>query len=111
MHVWDINCTCVAALAWPSLTKQMRKKETKTNIISFIFPGWLEPMLDRIAINISNVITPVIDSIIDTTLQYHIDRDINSVQVGGFNWNLHFRWHTVPERERRRRKEITDPIW
>ena len=99
------------ALAWPSVPMQCEQRTVPNNFISFIFPGWLEPMLDRIAINISNVITPVIDAINDTTLKYHNDLDINSVQVGGFNWNLQFRWHSVPERERRRRKAVTDPIW
>ena len=47
--------------------------------------GWLEPLLDRIARNATNVVTPIIDVIDDTTFQYHYGP---GVAVGGFDWNL-----------------------
>lgn len=47
--------------------------------------GWLEPLLDRIARNSTNVVTPIIDVIDDTTFQYHYGP---GVAVGGFDWNL-----------------------
>lgn len=47
--------------------------------------GWLEPLLDRIARNATNVVTPVIDVIDDNTFQYHHGP---GVAVGGFDWNL-----------------------
>ena len=72
--------------------------------------GWLEPLLDRIARNKTTVVCPVIDVIDDTTLQYHY-HDSTGVQVGGFDWNLQFNWHPVPEAERKRHKDPSEPVW
>jgi len=71
--------------------------------------GWLEPLLDRIAANRSNVVAPVIDVIDDKTMQYKFG-DARATNVGGFEWNLQFNWHGIPEREKRRRKLDIDPI-
>lgn len=84
------------------------KKIVKKN--SFVSPikirlGWLEPLLDRIARNSTTVVCPVIDVIDDTTMEYHW-RDSGGVNVGGFDWNLQFNWHAVPERERKRHKVL-----
>ena len=68
-----------------------------------LIKGWLEPLLDRIARNSTTVVCPVIDVIDDTTMEYHY-RDSTGVNVGGFDWNLQFNWHAVPERERKRHK-------
>ncbi|XP_016922099.1 putative polypeptide N-acetylgalactosaminyltransferase 9 isoform X1 [Apis cerana] len=72
--------------------------------------GWLEPLLDRIARNPTTVVCPVIDVIDDTTLEYHW-RDSGGVNVGGFDWNLQFNWHAVPEREKKRHKNPAEPVW
>jgi polypeptide N-acetylgalactosaminyltransferase len=68
-------------------------------------------MLDRIARNWSTVVVPVIDVILDDTIQYKrlLGEDI---QVGGFSWGLVFNWHILPERERKRRdhKDYL-PMW
>jgi polypeptide N-acetylgalactosaminyltransferase len=48
-------------------------------------PGWLEPLLDRIARNSTTVVCPVIDVISDDTLAYHGGAYF---AVGGFDWNL-----------------------
>ncbi|EEC06085.1 N-acetylgalactosaminyl transferase, putative [Ixodes scapularis] len=71
--------------------------------------GWLEPLLDRIARNSTTVVCPVIDVISDSTFEYHY-RDSGGVNVGGFDWNLQFSWHAVPERERKRRLHSWDPV-
>ena len=55
--------------------------------IFLFFTGWLEPLLDRIAENKSNVVTPVIDVIDDDTLKYQYS-SAQSTSVGGFDWNL-----------------------
>lgn len=74
------------------------------------FPtGWLEPLLSRIAENKSNVVTPVIDVIDDSTLRYQFS-SAQSTSVGGFDWNLQFNWHAIPDAERRRRKSVIDPV-
>ncbi|KAB0792940.1 hypothetical protein PPYR_12560 [Photinus pyralis] len=72
--------------------------------------GWLEPLLDRIARDSTTVVCPVIDVIDDTTLEYHW-RDSSGVNVGGFDWNLQFNWHAVPEREKTKHKNSAEPVW
>ncbi|XP_046389474.1 putative polypeptide N-acetylgalactosaminyltransferase 9 isoform X2 [Ischnura elegans] len=72
--------------------------------------GWLEPLLDRIAKNSTTVVCPVIDVLDDTTLEYHW-RGSGAVNVGGFDWNLQFNWHAVPERERKKHKDSAEPVW
>ncbi|XP_023163949.2 putative polypeptide N-acetylgalactosaminyltransferase 9 isoform X2 [Drosophila hydei] len=72
--------------------------------------GWLEPLLDRIARNSTTVVCPVIDVIDDTTLEFHY-RDSSGVNVGGFDWNLQFSWHSVPEREKKRHNSTSEPVY
>nr|XP_036668914.1 putative polypeptide N-acetylgalactosaminyltransferase 9 isoform X1 [Drosophila suzukii]XP_036668915.1 putative polypeptide N-acetylgalactosaminyltransferase 9 isoform X1 [Drosophila suzukii] len=72
--------------------------------------GWLEPLLDRIARNATTVVCPVIDVISDDTLEYHY-RDSGGVNVGGFDWNLQFSWHPVPDRERKRHNSTAEPVY
>jgi len=71
--------------------------------------GWLEPLLDRIARDDKTVVCPVIDGIVDDTFQY--TGGGHSFQIGGFNWNLQFNWHAVPERERKKHKSSAEPVW
>jgi polypeptide N-acetylgalactosaminyltransferase len=70
--------------------------------------GWLEPLLDPISKNRTIVLTPVIDVIDDTTFQFNYGQS-NSVSVGGFDWNLLFSWHALPDREQKRRKNQYEP--
>lgn len=55
-------------------------------------PGWLEPLLDRIARDSTTVVCPVIDVIDDDTLEYHYS-DSKATSVGGFDWNLQVNYH------------------
>jgi len=71
--------------------------------------GWLEPLLDRIGRNSTNVVCPVIDVIDDDTLEYHY-RDSGGVNVGGFDWNLQFNWHAVPEHEKKKHTHTAEPV-
>lgn len=66
------------------------------------FLGWLEPLLDRIAENKSIVVCPVIDVIEDSSFKFQYG-SAKSTSVGGFDWNLQFNWHAIPEHERERR--------
>lgn len=72
--------------------------------------GWLEPLLGRISEDPTAVVCPVIDVIDDKTFEYHYRSDSSSINVGGFDWNLQFNWHSLPDREKSRRKHSTDPI-
>jgi polypeptide N-acetylgalactosaminyltransferase len=70
--------------------------------------GWLEPLLDRIARNPTNVVTPVIDVIEDDTLEFSFQNS-RSLQVGGFDWMLTFDWHMVPKKELERKNNTAEP--
>lgn len=72
--------------------------------------GWLEPLLDRIAQNRSNVVMPIIDGLNDSSLHY-IYSNARATSVGGFDWNLIFNWHAIPAREKARRKSIVEPVY
>ena len=65
--------------------------------------GWLEPLLERIAENKSIVVCPVIDVIEDSSFKFQYG-SAKSTSVGGFDWNLQFNWHAIPEHERERRQ-------
>ncbi|XP_043227648.1 putative polypeptide N-acetylgalactosaminyltransferase 9 isoform X1 [Amphibalanus amphitrite] len=71
--------------------------------------GWLEPLLDRIARNRTTVVCPVIDVINDDTFEYHWQR-ASGTSVGGFDWNLQFNWHAIPERERKLHSHPSEPV-
>ena len=71
--------------------------------------GWLEPLLDPIARNPNATSVPLIEIIDDNTFQFQ-STAIESVQVGGFDWDLIFNWHTIPKHEMERRKSKTEPI-
>ena len=71
--------------------------------------GWLEPLLGRIHQNWTNVVTPVIDVIDDDNLRYHFG-SAKHTSIGGFDWNLQFNWHPIPERERKRRGSDVAPV-
>ena len=71
--------------------------------------GWIEPLLDLIKRNETNVVTPIIDNIDKQTFEYKYA--INKfVSVGGFDWNLIFTWHGLPKREYSERKSDHDPV-
>lgn len=65
--------------------------------------GWVEPLLDRIAEDKRNVVCPVIDVIEDDSFKYQYG-NARSTSIGGFDWNLQFTWHAIPEDERSRRQ-------
>jgi polypeptide N-acetylgalactosaminyltransferase len=88
--------------------KKILKFILEYEIILFVL-GWLEPLLDPIARNPKASVVPVIEVIDDSTFEMH-GSPIQSIQVGGFDWNLIFNWHQTPEREMKRREKKTDPI-
>ena len=55
------------------------------------------------------MVCPVIDEINVNTFQYH-HYNYSIVHVGGFDWELLFQWHRIPERERRRRQHHSEPV-
>uniref|UniRef100_A0A1I7RZN3 Polypeptide N-acetylgalactosaminyltransferase n=1 Tax=Bursaphelenchus xylophilus TaxID=6326 RepID=A0A1I7RZN3_BURXY len=92
----------------------MGAAEAEGNVLTFLdshcecTKGWLEPLLSRIKENRRAVVCPVIDVINDRTFQYQKGIELFR---GGFNWNLQFRWYTVPPKvARERSKDPTAPI-
>ncbi|XP_008848197.1 polypeptide N-acetylgalactosaminyltransferase 15 [Nannospalax galili] len=59
-------------------------------------PGWLEPLLSRIADDRKCVVSPVIDVIDWKTFQYSPSMEL---QRGVLDWKLDFRWEPLPEQE------------
>ncbi|XP_073899954.1 polypeptide N-acetylgalactosaminyltransferase 15 isoform X4 [Castor canadensis] len=70
-------------------------------------PGWLEPLLSRIAGDRSRVVSPVIDVIDWKTSQYHPAKE---PQRGVLDWKLEFHWEPLPEREKKVRQSSISPI-
>ncbi|CRK88372.1 CLUMA_CG002149, isoform A, partial [Clunio marinus] len=69
--------------------------------------GWLEPLLDRIAQNPTNVVVPIIDTINDKTFEI---RTVKPYQIGSFNWKLIYKWMLQPEREIKRHNNSNEPL-
>ena len=73
-------------------------KEVKGKTITFLdahcecTEGWLEPLLNEIALNRKAVVCPIIDVISDDTFEYVTASDMT---WGGFNWKLNFRWYEI----------------
>ncbi|CAG9837046.1 unnamed protein product [Diabrotica balteata] len=87
----------------------------KAEILTFLdshieaTPGWLEPLLEQIRVNYTTVVSPVIDIINYTTFEYVPHKQ--DFFVGGFDWNLVFTWHKVPQRENERRTDSAEPVY
>lgn len=72
-------------------------------------PGWLEPMLQLIKEDPKVVVTPIIDIIDKKDFGYKYNKG-SRVSVGGFNWDMVFTWHVLPEDELKMRKSDHDPV-
>ncbi|KAF6771068.1 hypothetical protein AHF37_09687, partial [Paragonimus kellicotti] len=70
---------------------------------------WLEPLLECIHANHTNVVSPVIDRINDDTFAYETLM-LDNIQVGGFDWDLSFNWHFPPQRDLNRLGAPYSPI-
>ncbi|XP_043236677.1 polypeptide N-acetylgalactosaminyltransferase 1-like isoform X2 [Amphibalanus amphitrite] len=95
-------------------SRLMGAQEASGDVIIFLdahcecTEGWLEPLLARIAESPTSVVCPVIDIINDDSFAYTRSFELH---WGGFNWQLHFRWFTLGEREiQARRKDNTAPF-
>ena len=64
--------------------------------------GWVEPLLERIQLDRSTVVLPVIDPIRGQTFVYTNFRG-SPMERGGFTWAFQFRWIKIPAYEQKRR--------
>ncbi|KAL5006593.1 hypothetical protein ScPMuIL_015399 [Solemya velum] len=71
--------------------------------------GWLEPLLDRIMSDQTNVVCPSIDNINDDTLAYQ-GFGVDSISVGKFTWDLTFNWMPLPEYSKKNRSSKVAPV-
>ncbi|MEQ2274724.1 Polypeptide N-acetylgalactosaminyltransferase 6, partial [Xenotaenia resolanae] len=95
----------------------MGAKAARGEVLTFLdshcecFPGWLEPLLARIAEEPTAVMSPKI-----CTSDYHSLMFYKPVPAkqnysrGNFDWRLKFGWESVPEEETKHRKDETLPI-
>ncbi|XP_067670026.1 polypeptide N-acetylgalactosaminyltransferase 13-like [Haliotis asinina] len=71
------------------------------------FPGWLEPLLNRIAKDPTTVPFP---HVLPIKTEDFSTSGAQMDQVGYFRWtNLSFDWLPIPEKEKKRRKSNADP--
>ncbi|XP_043986360.1 polypeptide N-acetylgalactosaminyltransferase 6-like isoform X1 [Gambusia affinis] len=75
------------------------------------FPGWLEPLLARIAEEPRAVVSPRIMPIDNHSLRFHkpVPEQVNYSR-GNFDWRLKFGWEHVPDEEKKHKKNETYPI-
>uniref|UniRef100_A0A914CE23 Polypeptide N-acetylgalactosaminyltransferase n=1 Tax=Acrobeloides nanus TaxID=290746 RepID=A0A914CE23_9BILA len=92
----------------------MGAQEAEGEVLTFLdshcecTTGWIEPLLARIKENRKAVVCPIIDVINDRTFAYQKGIELFR---GGFNWNLQFRWYSVPSHVvRSRASNPTAPI-
>lgn len=71
-------------------------------------PGWIEPLLARVAEDKSNVVVPIIEVINADNLAYNAAQ--NPDQRGGFSWDLFYKWKPIPIDEQHLRKSQADYI-
>lgn len=65
-------------------------------------PNYLEPLLARIKENPTTVVCPIIDIINEQTFAYSKSFDLH---WGAINWNLHFRWFAMGEKQYQENRE------
>lgn len=56
--------------------------------------GWLEPLLDRFTDSMTVLAFPKVSSIDGKTLQVYLNNE-NAGAMGGFDWNMDFKWIDV----------------
>ncbi|XP_069491182.1 polypeptide N-acetylgalactosaminyltransferase 6-like isoform X2 [Ambystoma mexicanum] len=74
------------------------------------WPGWLEPLLERIALNRSHVVSPDITMIDMHTFEF--ERPVPQRQnhsYGVFTWALIFSWEVLPQDQEALRQDETVP--
>ncbi|XP_071084723.1 polypeptide N-acetylgalactosaminyltransferase 5-like [Haliotis cracherodii] len=73
------------------------------------FPGWLEPLLNRIKENPRNVLFPQIDVISSDNFGTGISQMLE--QFGVFRWRmLHFNWGSINDERKSKLKTPADPV-
>lgn len=75
------------------------------------FNGWLEPLLARIAETPNAVVSPDITTIDLNTFEFVKPSPYGqNHNRGNFDWSLAFGWESLPDHEKKMRKDETYPI-
>lgn len=75
-----------------------------------VMPGFLEPLLDRIAKNRNASAIPMIDILDSETLKYKY-YDIKDCGRHGFEWNMDHNWIPLPDYEKKRHSHPWQPFY
>jgi len=75
-----------------------------------VTPGWLEPLLDPLVKNHNSTTLPVVDGLDANTLQYLYNPNPKTYMVGGFKMDLIYEWINIPDREKKRHKDASEPL-
>lgn len=76
-----------------------------------VMPGYLEPLLDRIAKNRNASAIPMIDGLNRETLKFHYNRDVTTYGRHGFAWNMDHTWINLPDYEKKRHSDPWEPFY
>lgn len=87
-----VPCALPAPPFPPQVLEHLAREPNQALKLQVAWPGWLEPLLDRIARDPTNVVCPVINSLRDDTLEFHYHEDPSKISVGGFRWNMIVSW-------------------
>ncbi|XP_034552015.1 polypeptide N-acetylgalactosaminyltransferase 6-like [Notolabrus celidotus] len=91
-------------------------KSAQGDVLTFLdshcecFPGWLEPLLARIAEQPTAVVSPHITTIDLYNLKFNKPVPKAHRIRGNFDWRLKFGWENIPKEERKQRKKETYPV-
>ncbi|XP_074536683.1 polypeptide N-acetylgalactosaminyltransferase 6-like [Halichoeres trimaculatus] len=103
---------------WKGLTpaRLLGAKYAKGEVLTFLdshcecFPGWLEPLLARVAEQPTAVVSPDILDIDYNNFEFEKPVPLAYRYRGKFAWGLKFEWEYTPEEEKKQRKNETYPV-
>lgn len=75
-----------------------------------VFPGWLEPLLDRLLLNNQSISISRVIVTDHNTLEVMLPKSCDNVQVTDFKWDMIFKWRSPVEPEGKKRKHPHDPV-
>jgi polypeptide N-acetylgalactosaminyltransferase len=75
-----------------------------------VSPGWLEPLLDRLAVNRNITALSVIHGLNSKTLGFALVPDGKNISLTGFDWKLMFTWISLSEKQKAELKSNEEPI-
>jgi polypeptide N-acetylgalactosaminyltransferase len=75
-----------------------------------VYPGWLEPLLDRLVQNNQSISIAYTVNCNRDTLGLECPHGCENAEVTGFNWDMTFRWKWPYEPEGKKRQHQQEPV-